>query len=427
MLFKEAPLDALVWIATFLKVRDCFTLVTILRRPDVPLWEGLEWNVDGTRNVDRRSPLHHTLVTNYRDHLKCASTFKNRPPFRFGAAELMDGSWGFASANQQPQVVLTGSTGLQVLVDELFDQSDYDLFVTYQSAERVRSSLLKHTNLVCVDFESKSSRYATMGTRFHHVENYALEPSGYRICSNPECAHLDACPSRYNLACAAGRKHRFLLRLGGTMLRSGQPNCCSEDAFPMDQAVRGGYVQLIVGQPKYTSVLQLTSGFDILQCRISYDGEKFRLVSPYVSATQNMLFDKWLSLPSSVFGNLANMFAHHYPGRISTSGPHSPFQFRAACATMYRLHKYRQRGFHLGKAPRFYNHISWPDVDQHGHTECVVLRGAWSKTEYHEEGPTVIKGPVEPYPPLAKPVHHKKWIKGRRTVGTQTSIVKHGV
>ena len=167
----------------------------------------------------------------------------------------------------------------------------------------------------------------------------------------PDVHILMECPSPYNLACAAGRKHKHLLDKRSTLLQSGQPNCCGEDVFPMDNTVTGGYVQFIVGLPEHTSVLHLSAGLDIVQCRLSYDGANFRLVSLYVSSTPNMLFDRWLSLPSSVFGNLADMLAYHYAGRISSSGPRSPYQYKAACAAMYRVQKYRERRFHLGKAP----------------------------------------------------------------------------
>lgn len=417
MRFQDVSEDALVWVATFMKVRDCFLLMIVLKRRGLPLWKDPELNVDGTRTVHRRSPLHHTLVTNYAHHLRRAS----RPPFRFGPTDLMASTWGFNAPGEQPQVVLTGSTGLQVVTDQLFSQSDYDIFVTFHAAEQVRTSLLRHTRLVCIDAEHNiGADYATMGTRFHHVENYAMEPLGYRVCCSPGCDHLDVCPSPYNIACAVGRRHKHHLSKGSTTLRSGQPNCCGEQAFPMDKHVEGGYVQLIVGLPEYGNVLHLTAGFDIMQCRISYDGEHFRLVSPYVSSTTNMLFDRWLSLPSIVFRNVAALLSEYYARRISSKGPFGPYQFKAACATMSRLHKYRERGFHLGKAPRFYNHVDWPNVHQPGHEECVVLRAPWSRTEYQDDGRSMNVGPVVPHPWRQGPVHHTRWIKGTKTAGTQT-------
>ena len=70
MCFQDVSEDALVWVAIFMNVRDCFLPMMILRRRGLPLWIEPELNVDGTRAVDRLSPFHHALVSDYMDHLK---------------------------------------------------------------------------------------------------------------------------------------------------------------------------------------------------------------------------------------------------------------------------------------------------------------------------------------------------------------------
>ena len=92
----------------------------------------------------------------------------------------MDSPWDIDEFNGEPQVVLKGSTGLQVLTGNRFGDSDYDVLVTYQVAEQVQTKLLPHTNLVCNE-DYNMDQHDIMSA-LHHVETYAWEPDGYRVC-----------------------------------------------------------------------------------------------------------------------------------------------------------------------------------------------------------------------------------------------------
>ena len=123
---------------------------------DLEMWAPI-LNVDGTLTVKRESPLHNALVANYKYHLYCVGGAGwAKANFSFTNETLMDADWGIEKFNGEPQAILSGSTGLRVLTDQVLTGtldhssgnidggSDYDVFVTYQAAELVRTKLLRH-------------------------------------------------------------------------------------------------------------------------------------------------------------------------------------------------------------------------------------------------------------------------------------------
>ena len=332
-----------------------------------------------------------------------------------------------------------------MLTGGLFHNSDFDLFVTYQAAEALRTKLLEHTRLVCID--EHVDNYEHVGSRLHHVENYALEPPDYRMClpfspcqivghctqiprdhcTQHSCSsHLGcSCPPRvepalcispYTMACEEGRLQRIILQRDDTAPKVGQPNCCGDKPFPIDKLLNLGttYLQLIVGLPSYDNVLQLTAAFDIVQCRISYDGASFRLVSPFVLSSPNLLFNRWLSLSHCMFDTLSHMLTYHCGRTVTTSGPDGDFHFKAACATLYRLRKYHHRRFELGLAPRYYSNIAWMANDS-SRVETSADAGWLGRIYVAHSFCASHAAPPAAAPPVAQcsmvtRFYHEKWI-----------------
>ena len=123
------------------------------------------------------------------------------------------------------------------------------------------------------------------------------------------------------------------------MLTIGKPNCCGDATCPIDDSIHWRYLKLLVGAPGCTNVLELTAHFDILQCRINYDGTRFRVVSPYVGGTRSSIFDGWSGLSKRIFRSMTEMLAYQYIEMVKTGGPKSSVQYAAPRATLLRLQK----------------------------------------------------------------------------------------
>ena len=84
----------------------------------------------------------------------------------------------------------------------------------------MRTKVLKRTKLVCAD--NGTNNYVSIGARYHHVENYALEPIDYCVCTNRP--HCTKCKSLDKLAFAVGRKQNDLLDMRGTVQKAERRN-----------------------------------------------------------------------------------------------------------------------------------------------------------------------------------------------------------
>ena len=118
---KDLSVDELKCISTYTIVEDCLMLMMAL---GLSVWKA-GVNVDGTRTVDRNSPLHCALLSSYKHHLQChhvqyartpcsctqcsrtrtEEAGMSKIPFALGPDGLMNGPWDIGTFNGQPQVL----------------------------------------------------------------------------------------------------------------------------------------------------------------------------------------------------------------------------------------------------------------------------------------------------------------------------------
>lgn len=251
-----------------------------------------------------------------------------------------------------PDVLISGSMPLQVVLGETWVKSDVDVFCTYSVANRVRNILLDKYNMVCCQFWRA---YDADSLLLDHVEGYAPRPSWY------SATHMEG-------ALEKGRMliERYDIRDSINM------------EFPYDPKLPRGFLQLIVGKEHVTSPYAMIQSFDLNVCRTSFDGRAFTL--PW--ETNIFLRQGRLMTRHDEVQEYLETFRFLPPCYIRYDPEWDDYW---VVETIHRLWKYMGRGFVFTNLPPLCSHLHNHPVNQ----QWLVFDITWRRSRAHPSVPSV--------------------------------------
>ena len=204
-------------------------------------------------------------------------------------------------ASGRPQVILSGSAVVQCVLDKTWDNSDLDIFCTWEAAPMVRRRLFDRCGLICsgvdndymqLDRDLVGDLEGIARSVIHHVESYSSRPSrptrdeeypSYRDWSYEE-------GNRYKRKEFSDEEYVKLTKEWGadTLDNSrpwggpvGIPGGVLDGDFMYNYNLREvKFVQLIIGTQQVKDARRLRNTFDLEICKCGFNGRGFIIPAP---------------------------------------------------------------------------------------------------------------------------------------------------
>ena len=203
-------------------------------------------------------------------------------------------------ASGRPQVILSGSAVVQCVLDKTWDNSDLDIFCTWEAAPMVRRRLFDRCGLICsgVDNDYMQQDRDLVGdvegiarSVIHHVESYSSRPSRdeeYPSYRDWACEEGDP----YNRKEFSDEEYVKLIKQWGAetldkmtpwgpLRPVGIPGGVLDGDFMYDYNLREvKFVQLIIGTQQVKDARRLRNTFDLEICKCGFNGRGFIIPAP---------------------------------------------------------------------------------------------------------------------------------------------------
>jgi len=234
-----------------------------------------------------------------------------------------------------PGAVLSGSMMVQVLLGEVWKDSDIDIFCTAAAAPAVRSKLVQNGfTLARLHFNYSDSGNgmlaSSLESKVHHVEGWATTPADGEVPERLEGWSEEPKPFKFAKACEYGKTASSYFY--GSLNRM-LPFRCRKSADQEIAALQGeplsynyqltDRLDLVVAQSSHKDARELLRSFDIIICSAYYDGNAFHIPHPHMAFTkQSPLEPKRLAMMKE--------FAKQWPRWLQTQW-HSQVARRHGC------------------------------------------------------------------------------------------------
>ena len=200
-------------------------------------------------------------------------------------------------ASGRPQVVLSGSAVVQCVLNKTWENSDIDIFCTWDAAPMVRRRLFERCGLICSgvdnDYMQQDNDMAgdlegSTRTVIHHVESYSSRPTREEEYSKyEEWAHEE---DSYTTKAWDGEEYLKLTKTWGAHVLDkkedwrrpiGVPGGSLDGNFMYDYKLRSEkFVQLIIGAQQHKDARSLRNTFDLEICKCAFNGRGFIIPAP---------------------------------------------------------------------------------------------------------------------------------------------------
>jgi len=201
-------------------------------------------------------------------------------------------------ASGRPQVLLSGSAVVQSVLGKTWEDSDIDIFCTWEAAPMIRRRLIDRCGLICSgvdnDYMQQDRDLAgdiegTTRSVIHHVESYSSLPT--REEEYPK--YIDwAVDTEYRRKPFDFDEYLKLTKKWGAKVLEetslwfgipvvGRPGGSLEGDFLYDFNLRENkFVQLIIGTQQHKDARTLLTTFDLKICKCAFTGRGFIIPAP---------------------------------------------------------------------------------------------------------------------------------------------------
>ena len=201
-------------------------------------------------------------------------------------------------ASGRPQVILSGSAVVQCVLDKTWDNSDLDIFCTWDAAPMIRRRLFDRCGLICsgVDNDYMQQDRDLVGdlegiarSVIHHVESYSSRPTRdeeYPSYRDWACEEDD----RYKVKEFSDEEYVKLIKEWGAETLDkvvpwgrpvGIPGGVLDGDFMYNYNLREvKFVQLIIGTQQVKDARRLRNTFDLEICKCGFNGRGFIIPAP---------------------------------------------------------------------------------------------------------------------------------------------------
>ena len=199
-------------------------------------------------------------------------------------------------ASGRPQVILSGSAVVQCVLDKTWNNSDLDIFCTWEAAPMIRRRLFDRCGLICsgvdndymqLDRDLVGDLEGIARSVIHHVESYSSQPT--RDEEYPSYREW-AVDEQYNCKEFSDEEYIKLTKEWGadTLDNSrpwggpvGIPGGVLDGDFMYDYNLRDEkFVQLIIGTQQVKDARRLRNTFDLEICKCGFNGRGFIIPAP---------------------------------------------------------------------------------------------------------------------------------------------------
>ena len=199
-------------------------------------------------------------------------------------------------ASGRPQVILSGSAVVQCVLDKTWNNSDLDIFCTWEAAPMIRRRLFDRCGLICsgvdndymqLDRDLVGDLEGIARSVIHHVESYSSQPT--RDEEYPSYREW-AVDEQYNCKEFSDEEYIKLTKEWGadTLDNSrpwggpvGIPGGVLDGDFMYDYNLRQEkFVQLIIGTQQVKDARRLRNTFDLEICKCGFNGRGFIIPAP---------------------------------------------------------------------------------------------------------------------------------------------------
>ena len=201
-------------------------------------------------------------------------------------------------ASGRPQVILSGSAVVQCVLDKTWDNSDLDIFCTWEAAPMIRRRLFDRCGLICsgVDNDYMQQGRDLVGdlegiarSVIHHVESYSSQPTrdeeypSYRDWAvDEQYNRKEFSDEEYvKLTKEWGADTLDKMTPWGPIRPVGIPGGVLDGDFMYDYNLREvKFVQLIIGTQQVKDARRLRNTFDLEICKCGFNGRGFIIPAP---------------------------------------------------------------------------------------------------------------------------------------------------
>ena len=199
-------------------------------------------------------------------------------------------------ASGRPQVILSGSAVVQCVLDKTWDNSDLDIFCTWEAAPMIRRRLLDRCGLICsgVDNDYMQQGRDLVGdlegiarSVIHHVESYSSRPTRDEEYPRYQDWSVD---EQYKRKEFSDEEYVKLTKEWGAEILDkvvpwgrpvGIPGGALNGGFMYDYNLRDEkFVQLIIGEQQVKDARRLRNTFDLEICKCGFNGRGFIIPAP---------------------------------------------------------------------------------------------------------------------------------------------------
>ena len=199
-------------------------------------------------------------------------------------------------ASGRPQVILSGSAVVQCVLDKTWDNSDLDIFCTWEAAPMIRRRLLDRCGLICsgVDNDYMQQGRDLVGdlegiarSVIHHVESYSSRPTRDEEYPRYQDWSVD---EQYKRKEFSDEEYVKLTKEWGAEILDkvvpwgrpvGIPGGALNGGFMYDYNLRDEkFVQLIIGEQQVKDARRLRNTFDLEICKRGFNGRGFIIPAP---------------------------------------------------------------------------------------------------------------------------------------------------